>query len=80
MVIQHDTVLRPVNCGGPVVDLDGRVVGVNIAHGGRRDLLLPTESLLVPMYEMMSGRLSASLVEAARKSAEEKAAGRREAR
>ena len=26
-VLQHDTVLRPVDCGGPVVDLSGKVVG-----------------------------------------------------
>jgi serine protease Do len=33
--IQHDTVLRPRECGGPLVDLDGRVVGVNIARAER---------------------------------------------
>jgi serine protease Do len=34
-VFQHDTVLRPTECGGPVVDLDGRAVGINIARAGR---------------------------------------------
>jgi serine protease Do len=34
-VFQHDTVLRPNECGGPVVDLDGRAVGINIARAGR---------------------------------------------
>ncbi|NBC11556.1 MAG: PDZ domain-containing protein [Planctomycetes bacterium] len=34
-VIQHDTVLAPHEVGGPVVDLDGRVVGLNIARAGR---------------------------------------------
>jgi len=34
-VIQHDTVLAPQEVGGPVVDLDGRVVGLNIARAGR---------------------------------------------
>jgi len=34
-VIQHDTVLAPEQVGGPVVDLDGRVVGLNIARAGR---------------------------------------------
>ena len=42
LALQHDTVLRPVDCGGPVVDLDGRVVGFNIARAGR------TESYLIP--------------------------------
>ena len=34
-VIQHDTVLDPNRCGGPVLDTEGRVVGVNIARAGR---------------------------------------------
>lgn len=34
-VLQHDTVLRPRDCGGPIVDLDGRVVGMNIARAER---------------------------------------------
>jgi serine protease Do len=35
VVIQHDTVIRPTDCGGPLVDLDGRVLGINIARAGR---------------------------------------------
>lgn len=34
-VIQHDTVLDPDECGGPVLDTSGRVVGINIARAGR---------------------------------------------
>jgi serine protease Do len=34
-VLQHDSVLRPRDCGGPVVDLDGKAVGVNIARASR---------------------------------------------
>lgn len=33
--IQHDTVLDPESCGGAVVDLSGRAVGLNIARAGR---------------------------------------------
>jgi len=35
VVLQHDTVLRPTDCGGPLIDLDGKVLGVNIARAGR---------------------------------------------
>jgi serine protease Do len=35
LAIQHDSVLRPDECGGPVVDLDGKVIGLNIARAGR---------------------------------------------
>lgn len=34
-ILQHDAVLRPRDCGGPLVDLDGRVLGLNIARVGR---------------------------------------------
>ncbi|MEM7683087.1 MAG: S1C family serine protease [Planctomycetota bacterium] len=34
-VLQHDSVLEPWLCGGPLLDLDGRAVGVNIARAGR---------------------------------------------
>ncbi|HEX5105102.1 MAG TPA: PDZ domain-containing protein [Pirellulaceae bacterium] len=35
LAIQHDSVLRPADCGGPIVDLDGKAVGLNIARAGR---------------------------------------------
>lgn len=34
-VFMHDTVLQPNQCGGPLVNLDGKVVGINIARAGR---------------------------------------------
>ena len=34
-VFMHDTVLQPNQCGGPVVNLDGKAVGINIARAGR---------------------------------------------
>ena len=58
-VIQHDTPLKPSDCGGPVVDLSGKVVGINIAHGGRTETYcLPTDVLLAQMYDLMSGRMA----------------------
>jgi serine protease Do len=41
-VFQHDTVLAPEDCGGPLVDLQGVVIGINIARAGR------TESYAIP--------------------------------
>ena len=34
-VFQHDGPLFPEECGGPVLDLQGRVIGINIARNGR---------------------------------------------
>jgi serine protease Do len=33
--IEHDTVLEPWQCGGPLVNLDGKAVGLNIARASR---------------------------------------------
>lgn len=55
--LQHDTVLKPTECGGPLVDLDGRVVGFNIARAGRTEsYAIPTEAILPLMYKLMSGQ------------------------
>ncbi len=35
MVFQHDSPLLPEYCGGPLIDVDGNVIGVNIARSGR---------------------------------------------
>ena len=45
-VFQHDAPLFPEHCGGPVVDLDGNVIGVNIARQGR------ASSLAIPASRM----------------------------
>ena len=34
-VFQHDAPLFPEDCGGPITNLDGEVVGINIARLGR---------------------------------------------
>ena len=33
--IEHDSVLHPWLCGGPLVNLDGKAIGLNIARAGR---------------------------------------------
>jgi serine protease Do len=56
-ILQHDAVLRPSDCGGPLVDLDGKVIGINIARAGRTEsYAAPAEALLPLMYDLMSGK------------------------
>lgn len=72
MVSQHDSVLKPSECGGPLVDLSGRCVGLNIAHAGRTETFaIPSDVLKGLMYDLMSGNLDPKLL-AEKKAAEEK--------
>ena len=57
--LQHDTVLKPRDCGGPVVDLDGKVIGLNIARAGRTETYaLPSEAVRPLLVELKSGKLA----------------------
>lgn len=45
--IEHDTVLLPSLCGGPLVNLEGKAIGLNIARAGRvSSYALPAELVL----------------------------------
>lgn len=45
-VFQHDTPLFPEHCGGPILDIDGKVIGINIAREGRvSSLAIPAAHL-----------------------------------
>jgi serine protease Do len=59
IVLQHDTVLLPRECGGPLVDLDGKAVGVNIARAGRTEsYAVPSEVVQKLLPDLMSGKLA----------------------
>ena len=56
-VIQHDTVLTPKQCGGPLVDLDGNVLGLNIARAGRvESWALPGDVVTTVFDELKAGK------------------------
>ncbi|HLJ95288.1 MAG TPA: trypsin-like peptidase domain-containing protein [Gemmataceae bacterium] len=58
-ILQHDAAIRPSDCGGPLVDLDGKVVGINIARAGRTETYAaPTRDVLPLLYDLMSGKLA----------------------
>lgn len=42
IILQHDSILKPSDCGGPLVNLEGKVLGINVARAGR------TESYAIP--------------------------------
>lgn len=58
-ILQHDSVVKPADCGGPIVDLEGRVVGINICRAGRvESWAVPSEVIQPILLELMSGKLS----------------------
>ena len=58
-VLQTDMVVEPKNCGGPVVDLEGNVLGVNIARAGRvESWILPSENIRPLLADMKAGKFA----------------------
>jgi len=58
-VFQHDLVLAPEECGGPLVDLEGRVVGLDIARSGRvESLAIPAADLKTLLARVTSGKFA----------------------
>jgi serine protease Do len=59
IILQHDTVIKPKDCGGPLVDLDGKAMGINIARAGRTEsYAIPTEAVLALLGDLKSGKLA----------------------
>tara|TARA_B100000029_G_scaffold311335_1_gene303850 strand:- start:2043 stop:3110 length:1068 start_codon:yes stop_codon:yes gene_type:complete len=53
----HDTVLKPEQCGGPLVNLQGKVVGINIAREGRTESHAIPAAVIVGLIEdLKSGK------------------------
>ena len=70
--IQHDTVLDPKDCGGAVVDLDGRAVGINVARAGRTETFaIPAATVRALLPELLAGEQSEVMVKTEIKSAPE---------
>jgi serine protease Do len=63
-ILQHDAVLKPTDCGGPLVDLKGRVIGINISRAGRVETFaIPAEIVRPLIGELQSGRLAPKMKE-----------------
>ena len=63
LAVQHDSPLNANQCGGPVVDLDGNIVGINIARDGRvSSLALPTEVVIPIVEKLRSGKFKPEVV------------------
>jgi serine protease Do len=59
IVIQHDSALRPEDCGGPLVDLSGKALGINIARAGRiASYAIPADQILPILDNLKNGKLA----------------------
>jgi len=57
VILQHDSGVAPENCGGPLVDLDGKVVGINIARAGRTETYaIPSDDILKLLPDLKAGK------------------------
>jgi serine protease Do len=57
-ILQHDSVVKPADCGGPIVDLEGRVIGINICRAGRTEsFAVPAEAIEPILLDLMAGKL-----------------------
>ena len=64
---QHDMALEAKHCGGPVVDLDGQIIGINIARSGRvSSLAIPVDVVVSVIEKLKSGEYSPVKVHAER--------------
>lgn len=58
-ILQTDMVVAPKDCGGPVVDLDGNVLGINIARAGRVETwILPSENIRPILADLKAGKFA----------------------
>jgi len=59
VTLQHDTDLKASQCGGPLVDIEGRVIGINIARGGRTDTYaIPAEAIKPLLADLMVAKVN----------------------
>jgi serine protease Do len=59
IILQHDGIVLPNECGGPLVDLEGRVIGVNISRAGRTEsYAIPSEVIQGILEEMKTGKFA----------------------
>lgn len=64
-IVQHDSILAPNECGGPVIGLTGKALGLNIARGGRTEsYALPAQTVIATYEHLKADYLASQKTEA----------------
>ncbi len=58
LALQHDSVLQPWQCGGPLLDLNGKAVGLNIARAGRVSSYALPSSVIRRVADQLQARFA----------------------
>lgn len=59
LALQHDSVLDPDECGGPLLGLSGKALGLNIARSGRvMSYAIPAQTVLTVLADLQNGKLA----------------------
>jgi serine protease Do len=63
LAFQHDAGVQANQCGSPLVDSNGQIVGINISRSGRvSTLALPMEVVLPAIERLRSGELAPAVI------------------
>ena len=66
--IQHDCHIHPKDCGGLLVDLDGKLIGINIARAGRiKSYAIPIKQVKRIVDECLQGGQNTTILESEQK-------------
>jgi serine protease Do len=57
MVLQFDGLIKPADCGGPLVNLEGKVIGISICRAGRAEnWAVPAEAIKPLLADLKAGK------------------------
>lgn len=74
-ILQFDGVILPTDCGGPIVNLDGKVIGITISRAGRTEnWAVPSEVVRPVLMDLMTEQLPAKAPAIEKKAAPKKTA------
>lgn len=76
-ILQFDGVVRPSDCGGPLVNLEGKVIGICISRAGRTETwAVPAEAIKPLLPDLKAGKLPPPKPEPPRNSGDRNASSR----